>query len=64
MAAHHYSTDPQDMIQYLSGLHDEFGMDIWVTEFACQVRCPFFLFSDWSNNTSVVIEFCSIRPTM
>ena len=39
MAAHIYTTDPQDMINYLTKLHNTFNMDIWVTEFACEVRC-------------------------
>lgn len=39
MAAHIYATTPQEVINYLTGLHKMFGMSIWVTEFACQVRC-------------------------
>lgn len=39
MAAHIYTTDAQTLITYLTNLHNEFGLDIWVTEFACQVRC-------------------------
>jgi hypothetical protein len=35
MAAHIYATDAQDVITYLTQLHDTFGMSIWVTEFAC-----------------------------
>jgi len=36
MAAHCYATTSQEVIDYLTGLHDTFGMSIWVTEFACQ----------------------------
>lgn len=36
MAAHIYTTDAQDMINYLTTLHTTFNMDIMVTEFACQ----------------------------
>jgi len=36
MAAHIYTTDPQKMIDYLTTLHTTFGMNLWVTEFACQ----------------------------
>jgi hypothetical protein len=36
MAAHIYKTNAQDMIDYLTTLHNTFHMDIWVTEFACQ----------------------------
>jgi hypothetical protein len=36
MAAHVYETDAQSVIDYLTDLHNTFGMNIWVTEFACQ----------------------------
>lgn len=39
MAAHIYATTAQEVIDYLTDLHTTFGMSIWVTEFACQVRC-------------------------
>jgi len=35
MAAHIYATDSQKVIDYLTDLHNTFGMSIWVTEFAC-----------------------------
>ena len=38
MAVHCYATDPQTVINYLTDLHNTFGMTIWVTEFACEVR--------------------------
>ena len=38
MAAHIYATDSQSVIDYLTDLHNTFGMSIWVTEFACHVR--------------------------
>ena len=43
MAAHIYATDAQKAIDYLTKLHDTFGMTIWVTEFACEVRCISYL---------------------
>jgi O-glycosyl hydrolase len=36
MALHIYATNSQDMIEYLTKMHNIFHMDIWVTEFACQ----------------------------
>ncbi|KAG6832965.1 hypothetical protein H0H92_004849 [Tricholoma furcatifolium] len=36
LAIHYYGTDPQDMISYLEGLHSQFGLPIWVTEYACE----------------------------
>jgi hypothetical protein len=36
MAIHFYGTDPQEMIKYIQDMHETFGMDIWVTEYACQ----------------------------
>ena len=52
MAAHIYATDSQTVINYLTDLHNTFGMSIWVTEFACEVRlfCKLFLLflCDWS----------------
>ena len=38
MAAHVYHTDAGSVIDYLTGLHNMFGMTLWVTEWACQVR--------------------------
>jgi len=37
IAIHWYGTDPQAFIVYVQDFHDTFGMNIWVTEFACQV---------------------------
>jgi len=36
MAAHIYATSSEDVINYLTGLHNQFQMPLWVTEFACQ----------------------------
>jgi len=36
MAAHSYATSAQETIDYLTDLHNTYGMSIWVTEFACQ----------------------------
>lgn len=35
LATHFYGTEAQDMINWLNLVHDTFGYDIWVTEFAC-----------------------------
>jgi hypothetical protein len=33
---HWYDTDPNNFIQYVESFHDAFGIDIWITEYACQ----------------------------
>ncbi|KAK1924870.1 glycosyl hydrolase catalytic core-domain-containing protein [Papiliotrema laurentii] len=36
VAIHWYDVDPQNFIQYVENFHNEFGLDIWITEYACQ----------------------------
>ena len=38
MAVHVYALTSEEVIGQLTNLHNMFGMTIWVTEFACQVR--------------------------
>jgi len=38
IALHWYGTDPQAFISYVQDFHNTFNKNIWVTEFACQVR--------------------------
>jgi len=35
-AVHYYDVSADGMIKFLEDLHNTFGMDMWVTEFACQ----------------------------
>lgn len=37
MAAHVYATNAQVVIDHLNLIHDNFGKNVWLTEFACQV---------------------------
>jgi hypothetical protein len=43
MAVHWYGTTAADFIAYITKVHNEFGLPIWVTEFACH---------DFSNGSS------------
>jgi len=36
IALHWYGTDAQDLIDYVTDMHNTFNKPIWVTEFACQ----------------------------
>jgi len=36
VGVHFYGTSSQAMIDYLNQMHDTFGRNLWVTEFACQ----------------------------
>ena len=62
MAAHIYATDSQKVIDYLTDLHNTFGMNIWVTEFACHVRCLFFCL--FQIITTVIIVELHWRSTL
>jgi O-glycosyl hydrolase len=33
---HFYGTNAKDFISYVEDMHNTFGRNIWVTEFACQ----------------------------
>ena len=35
MSVHFYGTRPEDLINYVTKMHDEFQLPIWLTEFAC-----------------------------
>lgn len=37
LALHWYGTSAKEFTDYLVSFHNDFGLDIWVTEFACQV---------------------------
>jgi len=36
VAAHWYGMDPQNFIEHITDYHNRFGLNVWVTEFACQ----------------------------
>jgi len=36
VATHFYGTNPDSMIAHLNTIHNTFGRQVWVTEFACQ----------------------------
>jgi len=35
ISLHYYSNSAEDLVAYLTKWHDAFGLDIWLTEFAC-----------------------------
>ena len=41
MSLHWYGTKANELIAYIELWHNTFGIPIMLTEFACQVRCPF-----------------------
>ncbi|KZV83244.1 hypothetical protein EXIGLDRAFT_625947 [Exidia glandulosa HHB12029] len=36
VAAHYYGTDPQKFIDYMTDLHNQLQMPLWITEIGCQ----------------------------
>lgn len=43
VAVHYYDVTAAGLIAYVKDFHTTFGYDIWVTEYACQVRVSRFL---------------------
>lgn len=44
LATHWYGTDASEFQTYMENFHNTFNMDIWVTEYACEVRHSMFVF--------------------
>jgi hypothetical protein len=48
---HWYGTSFDNFVEYLTGIHNAFGKDVWVTEFACTVSNFRTGLLDYNNKT-------------
>ncbi|KAH0587346.1 hypothetical protein J132_09512 [Termitomyces sp. J132] len=61
LAVHFYGTDPQAFIDYLTEMHNAFGLPIWVTEYACQnfgggAQCDEGQVWNWMKTTKTFMD--------
>jgi predicted metal-dependent hydrolase len=56
---HWYDVDPQNFIQYVENFHNEFGLDIWITEYACQNFTTRRRFCEGSRLRSAIVDSSS-----
>ena len=52
---HWYSTDPNEFQSYVSNFHQQTGLDIWITEYACQSFSGGAQCSDDDSELSVLV---------